>query len=808
MCWLVLMPATLLAQQPTETRSVADSQAVRKPITNRVQILSNGIAVPFATVINVNSGAAAAADAEGMVMMPGWNSGDTLRIQSLGFEDLLVAPEPMPNLAVNLVPSTVDIEEVVVQSNAQLTSMSTAIMDVERLAMKVPVLAVETTGDLLQESGQVHLQMSQQGGISPVLRGFEANRVLLVVDGVRMNNAIYRSGHIQNAGTIDPFSVVRTDVIMGPSSVMYGSDALGGVVHFMTESPQLSNGSSGAVQGEVLGQFNSANEGWSGHAKLAWNGRRVATVTTLTRRHFGDLTMGSRRLHGDSTWGLVPHYVARIDGRDSIVVNPDPKVQVTTGFDQIDAMHRVRVRLPKGYWDVNLQHSTTTNIPRFDALNDVTSDGVTPRWAEWSYGPQRRTLLSSRLQHSLRDVQWVTIGSYQRIGEERIKRRHLSDERVTQTEAVHVVGLSSSFRGRWGGWGWESGLDAQWNDVASTAFSEDVSTGRTQSAATRYADGGSSMNTLAAFGAAQRQFGSTRCRMGMRWSWAQVQASFQDTTWLQLTSPEFDQSQGALTGSVSALTRWSDRWSSIASLSSGFRHPNVDDIGKIREKGGFVLLPNPELKPEYLYTAEQAVSWQLNPNRDVLKVDAAVFGSLWNDAIVQANAEWDGDTLFWIDGDWARVQTNQNLDRAWVRGARVNLSARLWPQTTFNGVINWTRGNSLDEGRVPLSHIPPTFGMAEVEKSLPFGRVGAYVQFAMDKGVEDYGPGSTDNLDEALPAGNPGWATLNLETTVKLLEGMDLRLAGLNLTDVHYKTFGSGLSAAGRGVRATLSARF
>ena len=79
-----------------------------------------------------------------------------------------------------------------------MTRMTTASLD--RMAAKMPVLTVETTGELLQGSGQVHLQMSQQGGISPVLRGFEANRVLLVVDGVRMNNAIYRSGHLPKCG--------------------------------------------------------------------------------------------------------------------------------------------------------------------------------------------------------------------------------------------------------------------------------------------------------------------------------------------------------------------------------------------------------------------------------------------------------------------------------------------------------------------------------------------------------------------------------------------------------------------------------
>ena len=84
------------------------------------------------------------------------------------------------------------------------------------------------------------IQKSQLGGGSPIIRGFEANRVLLVVDGVRMNNAIYRSGHLQNALTVDANALEIVEVVFGPSSTIYGSDALGGVVHFYTKKPEFS----------------------------------------------------------------------------------------------------------------------------------------------------------------------------------------------------------------------------------------------------------------------------------------------------------------------------------------------------------------------------------------------------------------------------------------------------------------------------------------------------------------------------------------------------------------------------------------
>ena len=468
--------------QPTEDST---ESGIAPP---QLVIQSNGAPVPFATVLNTNTGQAAVANAQGLVSLSVWGANDTLRIQSMGYEMLTVVPGAQTLLNVELVPTTFEIEEVVVQSNAEVSGALTmaSVSHLDQMAVKSPVVTVETTGDLLQSSGQVHLQMSQQGGISPVLRGFEANRVLLVVDGVRMNNAIYRSGHLQNAGTLDPFAIAQTQVIMGPSSVMYGSDALGGVVHFLTRRPAFSRGGF-EVDGQVVGQMSTVNGGWAGHAHVQLKQARWTSLTSVSRRSFGDLRMGSNRTHGDSTWGLVPFVVERMEGRDTLISNPNPQVQVPTGYDQWDLQQRMRVRLSSGHVDLNVQHSTTSDVPRFDTYNDEVNGQ--PKWAEWFYGPQERTLVAATTVFPLpRGPIWTTTTSFQKIQESRIKRRFGQDWRVTQLENLNVWGLNSVLRGHRGEWHWESGLDAQWNDVNSAATGTDIETGRTAPEWTRYAD--------------------------------------------------------------------------------------------------------------------------------------------------------------------------------------------------------------------------------------------------------------------------------------------------------------------------------
>ena len=154
--------------------------------------------------------------------------------------------------------------------------------------------APTSSADILQKSGAVAVQMSQSGGGSPIIRGFEANRVLLVVDGVRLNNAIYRSGHLQNSISISPLMLENVDIIFGPSSVKYGSDALGGVVHYHTQSPQ----SGQAWKANLLQRYSTINNGINLYYDHSWSKGKWSFLQGINLNRFGNLKMGEQRYHG------------------------------------------------------------------------------------------------------------------------------------------------------------------------------------------------------------------------------------------------------------------------------------------------------------------------------------------------------------------------------------------------------------------------------------------------------------------------------------------------------------------------------
>ncbi|MFM2139293.1 MAG: hypothetical protein RJA57_1600, partial [Bacteroidota bacterium] len=125
-----------------------------------------------------------------------------------------------------------DLEEAVVYSSKFAERKKFLVQRIDLVTAKtIARTNGQNTGDLLLNTGNIFIQKSQQGGSSPVIRGFEASRVLIVVDGIRHNTAIFRSGHLQNVITIDQNMLEQVEVMYGPSSTLYGSDALGGIVH-------------------------------------------------------------------------------------------------------------------------------------------------------------------------------------------------------------------------------------------------------------------------------------------------------------------------------------------------------------------------------------------------------------------------------------------------------------------------------------------------------------------------------------------------------------------------------------------------
>ncbi|WP_238752197.1 TonB-dependent receptor plug domain-containing protein [Neolewinella maritima] len=677
-----------------------------------------------------------------------------------------------------------------------------------------------TTADALASLSGVYVQKSQLGGGSPVLRGFEANRVLLVVDGVRMNNAIYRSGHLQNAITVDPNALDRIEVIYGAGALAYGSDAIGGVVHFRTRRPDYrpDGGSAGYLQTNYSTAAHAANLAGG----LDYGSTRWAATTQYALTRFGDLRAGGYRPDSYGDFGLRTEYVRG----DEVVTNSNPQRQLGSGYAQYNLLQKVRYRVGKQLeLTANLQFSTTGNVPRYDALIERRNGQL--RWARWDYGPQTRALASLRLDDrrgtGLYDVASYLL-SYQYVEEDRIQRRLGSS--ILEESLVDV-----------GSWNLQIDYAKGLQPGTDLRYGFDLRTERVDATAspptepTRYPSQGSGLAGGGAYLELSHSLGTYwQLRGGLRYSYQRLTATFDaddPVAWPADYLTGIVNPSSAVTGAVGLQYRRDEHGLRVL-LAQGFRAPNVDDFAKFREQSGRIQIPNPDLRAERSNTLELGYTRTAGPLRLVL----TAYGTLLQDAIIRrAGTLPDGRTAFVSRGDTLFVDTNVNAERAWVYGVDAVATWNIAPTWELRGEAHWLRGRrwqATPDGReltLPQDHIPPAYGRLGVHYAS--GRWSGEVRLAaqLRKQFEDYAvneitgtastgytfdrTGSADN-PELTPfgTGSPAWWTVSLYGTYTLSDRWSVQLKGENLTDRFYWPYAGGIGAAGIDVGAGVTWRW
>jgi hemoglobin/transferrin/lactoferrin receptor protein len=785
--------------------SILVSSAISK--AQQIQVINSTDRSPIESVavFNISREKAAITDSLGMIDLSIFPGGDTIIFQHPSYLTKEYRRSDISTMQqIQLQRKRILIDEYVI--SASKYRESSLIIPYMVDVLKDNVL-MESTGltsaDILEETGNIMVQRTQGGGGSPILRGFEANKILLVVDGVRLNNAIYRNGHLQNSITIDPSILQRTEIIFGPTSIMYGSDALGGVIHYYTRDPQMGTDSTTMVDAHAYMQYASAHNSISGHLDFSVGKKHWASLTSITYKNLGDIRIGSRRDSELGSWGEMLHYVDQVNGVDSTISNENQLIQLNSGYGQMDILQKFRYA-PSQYvdWIINLQYSTSSDISRIDKLNDYSGENL--KYAQYYYGPQNRFLAS--LKNVLKKdnaifTNMTTLAAFQRIDEDRYSRKFRNDELLSQQEDVMVFNLNLDLVKIWGAkHKLHYGAELNHNLVESEAWYENINTGERQTALTRYPEGGSRTWSASVYTSYKWIMNNKLVlNLGSRYNWGTMYSEFSNPL---LPYDQINMYHGALSGSVGLVYSPSDRWQVNTILSTGFRNPNVDDYGKVRAKEDFVAVPNPDLSPEYTYNAELGISRFID---DFMKIQLVSFYTYLDDAIVRTNYQLNGEDSLYYDGDLYKIIANYNAGKAYIYGASLGMTFHLNNHLGLKGTFNYTKGYNLSD-KVPLGHIPPIFGRASISYRNKRFFANTYFVYQGWKHTADFSPFGEDNEGEAMEDGFPSWWTANLKVGYRAGLYVDLMLAVENLLDQFYKPYASGVSAPGRNF--IISARF
>jgi len=703
----------------------------------------------------------------------------------------------------------IDLEEVIISVNKSEESKKFVSQQIQVInSAQIELLQSQTTADLIANTGNVFVQKSQMGGGSPVIRGFEASRIVLVVDGVRMNNIIYRSGHLQNIVSMDNAILDRAEILFGPSSTVYGSDALGGVIHMFTRKPLFAGHEEKAnLKVNAFTRYGSANEEKTGHIDVNIGCENLASLTSFTYSSFGDLKGGkNQNPFYTQSYGERPYYTERINGVDSLVKNKNKYLQVQSGYNQYDLLQKFSFRQNEhSSHSLNIQFSNSTDVPRYDRLTDPDANGL--KYAEWYYGPQTRFLTAYEFKYVNHKAFFQTINAginFQDIEESRHTRRFGGNALSHRTENVKVYGADLDFQRLTEKHKLRLGVEGQYNTLKSIADEENVLSGALSPLDTRYPDGDNSMTDVAIYYShtwkINKQLSLTD---GIRLGMVSLSSSFVDTSFFHLPYTKADQSNMVYSGSLGLIHLPSDDLKLSLMVSTGFRAPNVDDLSKVFESSpGLVIVPNPDLKPEKTVNTEFGITKIFDKKTSWENV---VYYTHFIDAVVTDKFKLNGQDSILYDGSMSQVLANQNAGEAYIYGLSSNIRSQCTDNLSLNFSLNYTYGRiKTDSSDYPLDHISPF--MMRLQLSYVYEKFNAdfFVNYNGWKKLKDYYLNGEDNEQYATPDGMPAWFTLNFRASYKLHKYVTLQAGVDNIFDTQYRTFASGINAPGRNLIAAL----
>jgi hemoglobin/transferrin/lactoferrin receptor protein len=702
-----------------------------------------------------------------------------------------------------------NLDEVVISINKVEESKRTVAQQIRSVSsQEISQLNAQNAGDLLSATGLVMVQKSQQGGSSPILRGFEASRVLLVIDGVRMNNLIYRAGHLQNIITIDQNMLERAEIVFGPSSTVYGSDALGGVVHFHTKMPTFSTNESKhlLLKANVFVRLAAANNEKTSHIDFNIGGKRLALLSSINYSDFGDLRMGKQTQALDTLWGLRKFYAENVNGKDVLTRNEDIYLQKFSGYTQYDFLQKISLKVTdKLTLGLNAQFSNSSNVPRYDRLTDPKGTGLNQ--AEWYYGPQKRLL-------AIFDAKWVDETAFfqritfnqgfQDLEESRHTRTFGHANRTSRIENVNVYSSNLDFQHYKDNHNVRLGLDVQQSEVKSTAFLTSISTGikTLNGASTRYPDGGNAMLNLASYFTHTWKINDIwTLNEGLRIGMANLQSTFLNKNFYKFPFSEAKQKNATWSGNIGIIYSPNNAIKLSALTATGYRVPNVDDLTKIFDtKRGTVVVPNPDLQPERTWNSELGIAKKFG---ETFGFEGSLYYTMFNNAILVDKFNFNGADSILYDGVKSAVYAPQNKQKATLWGVSCTVKGKIIDDLQYAATYNYTQGRVAATGNTaatPLDHIPPAFGRISLNYAKNGWRVTVFSSVSAWKRIKDYRIGTEDNELYATKDGMPSWWTLNTNVGYTIADNLTLQIGIDNILDIQYRVFASGIHASGRNI--------
>ncbi len=638
--------------------------------------------------------------------------------------------------------------------------------------------------ELFKGETGVYVRATNPSADSPVIRGVTGRDVLLLVDGFRLSHAFMRP-NVQYEGMVDPYFLEQAEIVRGPGSMLYGSDALGGVTNIVTPSYRAD-----APTFQLYTQYNSNPAAISNHLRLNAGGEKAGATVGLTYRSFGDATLGN--------------------DPNPQVFFPNPGKQVArSGFEYYSANAKVGGELASDqFFTITAQYSQIPNVARQDGI--IQGFGPSVAQSERGFAPQSRTFLLAEYRHTFTntiiDDLRLKVG-YQQVQDNRYQRNFnaprpafpgygtgiASANASLENISSDLYGAIAELRSTWGNQKLTYGVEAYFDRVSNARNISNNRTGITADPnGPRYVDG-STLNQYGFFLQDEiiwsEQFTST---LGLRYSFVDINIPFSS---VRPGSSGFGRNFEALTASAGLLYRLNRDLNLVFNIGQGFRAPNINDLGNAGERRATdINLPNNNLNAETVFSIDGGFKW----SGSNFTGELFAFLSEYPNRISSVSL----GTVTNSDGSVSEVFQSQNKERESIWGIEFGSRYRFDPQWSIFATANFVYGSVITGDTL----IPPFNGAVGVRYQ---SSVGTYVEpFIRYASLQNR---LTDiNLTDPRlnPLGTPGFVILNLRAGIPVTPASTLRVNVDNVLNTTYREHGSSLDGAGTSVSIGLDQTF
>lgn len=614
--------------------------------------------------------------------------------------------------------------------------------------------------DALANQPGVFLQQTTPGQGAAVVRGLKGSAILHLVDGMRLNNAIFRSAPTQYLALVPGVAVDRLEILRGTPASLYGSDAIGGVVQVVTHTPDFT-GSDTQMRGTNTLAYDSADLNQLIRSSVdAGNAQGGVSLSAEWQ------STGGRRIGGGER--LATGAYEAFGGRALFMLTPS-----TSRTLKLD-----------------LQAMEQPETPRVDEL--IAGFGQTePSSSEYAFAPNRRYFAHASIENTqgVLGLAWRMDLGWQRIDDDRITRNLDADARRRETNRSDLLGITATVSGNNDRFDWIAGAEIYSDEVSSSRSEESISTGDISEVAARFPDGASVLQTA--------MFGNVSMTLAQRHTL---------TGGLRLTrasidlpgvagNPESEFSISDLSGDAGWLWQVNPRWSAAANVGAGFRAPNIFDLGTLGNRpGNRFNVPNTRLDAEHVLQGDVGLRYR----GDSVDYSLSAFALSYDDRIVSVATGA-------VTADGREVVQSTNAARAEISGIEANADWRITDSLGATFMLSAIRGDQRVDGnqREPSDRIPPLTGRIVLDWLTGSGsELSAWLNFASAQDRLSNGDISDSRID---PQGTPGWVVLGTSWQRWLTDHWRLRVAADNLLDKRYRMHGSGLDARGRSLSLSVT---